>query len=59
MAEQRKALDPQLIKHMREVARHLQELDVSPRAARDILRNYVTDQDDGLDSAAKASTTAN
>lgn len=59
MAEQRKALDPQLIKHMREVARHLRELDVSPRAARDILRNYVTDQDDGLDSAAKASTTAN
>lgn len=59
MAEQEDALDPQLINHMRDVARHLHEADVSPRAARDILRSYVDSQDEGSDNAAKASETAN
>lgn len=60
MADQNDTLDPHLIKHMRDVARHLRDLDVSPRAARDILRTYAIGQDeDGSVSAAKASATAN
>lgn len=59
MTEHNKTLDPELVKHMRDVARHLAELGVSTRQARDVLREYVVIQDEVSERAANASATAN
>lgn len=55
MAQKNIALDPKLLEHMRKVANHLRTQDVPPSHARDVLREYLTDQMENSDTEQASS----
>jgi len=55
VAQEKSALDPQLIEHMRKVADHLRTLNVPSSQARDVLREYLTDQMENSDTEQASS----